>query len=1065
MSFKPVSSKLEAPAMEDAVLKQWKKDKIFEKTISSREGGPEYVFFEGPPTANGKPGVHHVLARAFKDMFPRYKIMRGYHISRRGGWDTHGLPVEIEVEKKHGFTNKQQIEEYGIAKFNAECKKSAFDYIQDWERLTDRIAFWVDLKTAYVTFTNDYIESLWWILRQFWDKDLLYQGFKVVPYCPRCGTPLSDHEVAQGYDDAVDPSVFVRMPLLDEPGTSLLVWTTTPWTLPANVAVAAGEDVDYVKVERTLPDGEGVEKLILAQALLEKVFRGEEVKVLETFKGKKLKGVKYKPLFTFLPPEKPAHYVIFGDFVTTEDGTGLVHIAPAFGADDMRVAMEHDLPVIMTVAPDGTFIAEVTPWRGIFVKDADQSIIVDLRNRGLLYRAESYTHTYPFCWRCKTPLLYYAREAWYIRTSQFKERLVQLNQTINWVPDHIKDGRFGNWLSNNIDWALSRERYWGTPLPVWECADCKHQHCIGSVAELAELSGRDLTDLDMHRPHVDEIHYPCPKCKGRMTRVTELIDVWFDSGAMPYAQWHYPFENQDTFKAQFPADYICEAVDQTRGWFYSLHAISTMLFDSVAYKNVICLGHIQDGEGRKMSKSLGNIVQPWDVINVHGADALRWYLYTATPPGNTRRFSVDLVGDVMRSFTLTLWNVYSFFVTYANLDNWTPKSDGGPLTVDRPPSTVHGQAFSDLDKWLLSELNTLVREVTQAYETYDVTGGTRPIEKFVENLSTWYLRRSRRRFWKSESDSDKQAAYSTLYTVLVTLSKLLAPAMPFLADELYQNLVRGVDPDAPESVHLATWPEVNDVYVDESLNRDMQLVMRLASLGHAARSKANRKVRQPLAEAAFSVANVNERPALSQYSDLLMDELNVKKIRLLDASTEALQHTVKPLPKQLGQKYGNRFPVIQKAILALNTESVAQAFATDGKLRVDVDDQSYEILPEEVEVKSLAKEGFAVAEDGMYVAALVTDLTPDLVAEGMAREFVRRVQDFRKESGLDVADRITLYVTASEELRRAVQRHSDYISTETLARELLFTAAPLGATATNDTFDGETVTIALLKVK
>jgi isoleucyl-tRNA synthetase len=1051
MSFKPVLSKLEAPAMEEAVLKSWKKEKIFEKTISTREGGPEYVFYEGPPTANGKPGVHHVLARAFKDMFPRYKIMRGYHVSRRGGWDTHGLPVEIEVEKKHGFTNKQQIEEYGIAKFNAECRKSAFDYIQDWERLTDRIAFWVDLETAYVTFTNEYIESIWWILRQFWDKDLLYQGFKVVPYCPRCGTPLSDHEVALGYADASDPSVFVRMPLVDEPGTSFLVWTTTPWTLPANVAIAAGEKVDYVKVERALPEG-GSEKLILAQALLEKVFRGEEVQVLETFKGKKLKGMKYQPLFTFMPPEKPAHFVVLGDFVTTEDGTGLVHIAPAFGADDMKVAMELDLPIIMTVAPDGSIIPEVTPWRGVFFKDADPSITTDLDNRGLLFRAERYTHTYPFCWRCGTPLLYYAREAWYIRTSQFKDRLVQLNQTINWVPEHIKDGRFGNWLANNIDWALSRERYWGTPLPVWECKDCKHQHCVGSVAELSQLTGRDLTNLDMHRPHVDGVHFACQKCGGEMTRVTELIDVWFDSGAMPYAQWHYPFENQDTFKSQFPADYICEAVDQTRGWFYSLHAISTMLFDSVAYKNVICLGHIQDGEGRKMSKSLGNIVQPWDVLNVHGADALRWYLYTATPPGNARRFSVDLVGDVMRSFTLTLWNVYSFFVTYANLDHWTPASD------DRI-------AFSDLDRWLLSELNTLVRDLTDAYEHYDVPGATRPLEKFVENLSTWYLRRSRRRFWKSESDSDKQAAYSTLYTALVTISKLLAPAMPFLAEELYQNLVRSVDAAAPESVHLAQWPEVDKKFVDESLNRDMALVVRLASLGHAARSKANRKVRQPLAEAAFSVTNVNERSAIKKYQDLLADELNVKKVRLLDASTEALQHTVKPLPKQLGQKYGNRFPAIQKAILTLNAEESAHALLTEGKLRVDVDGESLEILPEEVEVKSLAKEGFAVAEDGAYVAALVTELTPELVAEGLAREFVRRVQDFRKESGLDVADRIHLYVQASPTLKNAVQRHVDYITTETLALELLFKAAPKNSFSTNDEFDSEKVTIALTKAK
>ena len=1053
MSFKPVTPKLDVPAMEEAVLKFWKKEKIFEKSLSTRENGPEYVFYEGPPTANGKPGVHHVLARAFKDMFPRYKIMRGYHVSRRGGWDTHGLPVEIEIEKRHGFTNKQQIEEYGIAKFNEECRKSAFDYIQDWERLTDRIAFWVDLKTAYVTYHNEYIVSVWWILRQFWDTDLLYQGFKVVPYCPRCGTPLSDHEVALGYDEAVDPSVFVRMPLMDEEGTSLLVWTTTPWTLPANVAVAAGAEVDYVKVEHALPEG-GMEKLILAQALLEKVFRGEEYRVLDTFKGKKLKGTKYKPLFTFMPTDKPAHYVILADFVTTEDGTGLVHIAPAFGADDMKASMENDLPVIMTVAPDGTFIPEVTPWRGVFVKDADESIKTDLHNRGLLYRAEAYTHTYPFCWRCKTPLLYYAREAWYVRTSQFRDKLVELNQGINWVPEHLRDGRFGNWLSNNIDWALSRERYWGTPLPVWECGDCRHQYCIGSVEELSQLSGKDLTNLDMHRPHVDHVHFACQECGGKMTRVPELIDVWFDSGAMPYAQWHYPFENKEMFANQYPADYICEAVDQTRGWFYSLHAISTMLFENVAFKNVLSPGHIQDAEGRKMSKSLGNIVQPWDVLNIHGADALRWYLYTATPPGNERRFSIDLVGEALRTFTIPLWNVYSFFVTYANLDGWTPAS-----------ATARGKlAFSDLDKWLLSELNTLVRGVTAAYEGYDPTNATRPLEKFVEVLSSWYLRRSRRRFWKSESDTDKQAAYTTLYTALVTLSKLIAPAMPFLADELYQNLVRSYYPDEPESVHLATWPDVDDYLIDEQLNKDMELVMRLASLGHAARSKANRKVRQPLAEVAFSTPNFAEHGVVRQYDDLLMDELNVKHVRMLDASTEALHHTVKPLPKQLGQKYGNKFPAIQKMILSLDSETVAHALMTEGKVNVVVDGEAYEILPNEVEVKSLAREGFAVAEEGSYVAALVTDLTPDLVAEGMAREFVRRLQDFRKESGLDVADRIRVYLEASPLLKNAILKHHEYITGETLAVELSFGAKPEAAKVISDSFDGETVTIALLKV-
>jgi isoleucyl-tRNA synthetase len=1045
--FKPVSPKLNVTSLEEGVLKFWKQHEIFKKTVEQRRDGPEYVFYEGPPTANGKPGVHHVLARVFKDMFPRYKIMRGYHVSRRGGWDTHGLPVEIEVEKQLGFKNKQQIEEYGIDKFNELCKKSVFTYIQDWEKLTDRIAFWVDLEDAYVTYTNDYIESVWWILKNFWDKDLLFKGYKVVPYCPRCGTPLSDHEVALGYDDATDPSVFVRLPLVDREDTSLLVWTTTPWTLPANVAVAAHPDVDYVTVER---DNNGTkEKLILAKLLVEKVLGEEEVKVVDTFKGKKLKGTRYHPLFTFVPPDKPAHYVVLGDFVTTEDGSGLVHIAPAFGQEDMETAKQHDLPVLMTVLPDGTFAPEVTPWRGVFVKEADPHITEDLRARGLLFKSGEYTHTYPFCWRCKTPLLYYARESWYIRTSAYRDRLVELNNTINWVPEHTKEGRFGNWLANNIDWSLSRERYWGTPLPVWECENCDYRECVGSVAELSQKAGRDLSALDLHRPHVDNIHWACPDCGGQMTRVKDLIDVWFDSGSMPVAQWHYPFENKDKFESQFPADYICEAVDQTRGWFYTLHAISTLLFDEVAFKNVLSLGHIQDGDGRKMSKSLGNIIQPWDVLNDHGADALRWYLYTATPPGIERRFSSELVGEVIRSFTLTLWNVYSFFVTYANLD--------------RPTVTTRPIATSDLDRWLLSELNVLVRDVTDAYEHYDVPNATRPIEAFVEKLSTWYLRRSRRRFWKSESDSDKQAAYSTLYTALVTVSKLLAPAMPFLADELYQNLVRSVDATEPESVHLAKWPEVLPEMIDESLNRDMALVMKLVSLGHAARQKANRKVRQPLAEAAFSVGNVTERKAVQNHADLFMDELNVKHVRLLDAATEAVSHTVKPLPRQLGQKYGNKFPSLQKAILAMNAEQAAKTLMSGQVLKVVVDGTEYGILSEEVEVKAQAKAGFAVAEEGAYVAALITELTPELVQEGLAREFVRRVQDLRKSAELDVADRIELFVEASAGLRAAIEAHWDYITTETLASSLHFASPPGEAAVVEDSFDGESVRVGLVK--
>ncbi len=1050
--FKPVSPKLDVAAMEAEVLKFWKKQDIFKKTTAQNEGGKEYVFYEGPPTANGKPGVHHVLARAFKDMFPRYKIMRGYHVSRRGGWDTHGLPVEVEVEKMLGFTNKQQIEDYGIDKFNELCRNSVFTYIQDWERLTDRIAFWVDLKTAYVTFTDDYIESVWWILKNFWEKDLLYQGFKVVPYCPRCGTPLSDHEVNQGYKDVCEESVFVRMPLVDEEGTSLLVWTTTPWTLPGNVAVAAAPDVEYVKVERdvSLNGSNSKERLILARALMEKVFGDEEVKVVDSFKGKKLKGMKYHPLFTFMPPDKPAHYVVLGDFVTTEDGSGLVHMAPAFGADDMDMAMEFDLPVLQTVAPDGTFFPEIRPWSGVFVKDADPMIIADLEQRGLMFKVQDYEHSYPFCWRCKTPLLYYARETWYIRTKSLKDRLVGLNDTINWVPAHTKKGRFGNWLENNIDWALGRERYWGTPLPVWECEDCHHQHAIGSRAELTELSGSDYSDLDLHRPYVDDVHFACQECGGKMNRVPELIDVWFDSGAMPYAQWHYPFENKDKFEEQYPANYICEAVDQTRGWFYSLHAISALLFDKVSFENVLSLGHILDGEGKKMSKSLGNIVDPWEVLDNHGADAFRWYLYTATPPGQARRFSAELVSEVVRSFTLTLWNVYSFFVTYANLDQPTLKK---PAKLDNL-----------LDRWLLSSLNTLVRDVTDAYENYDVPAATRPITEFVDSLSNWYLRLSRRRFWRSEADADKEAAYYTLYTALTTLAKLLAPAMPFIADELYQNLVRVVDPAAPESVHLAKWAELDKSLIDETLNSEMAAVMKLVSLGHSARQKAELKVRQPLAEVAFFVGSAEERHAIETYADLIKGELNVKDVRLLDASSEAVAYSVKPYPKQLGQKYQSKFPLVRKAILAVDAEDAARVLLNGSNLEVTVEGETLYILPEEVEVQAEAKAGYAVASDGAYLAALVTELTPELVAEGLAREVVRRVQDMRKAADFDVADRIKIYFTASNELHAAVDAHREYISGETLAEEITFAAPPAGVDMVEQDFDNETAKIGVGKV-
>jgi isoleucyl-tRNA synthetase len=1065
--FEPVPTKPDFRKQEEAILKFWKDRNIFRRSMDDRKDGPRYVLFEGPPTANGRPGVHHVLARAFKDLFPRYRTMRGYFVLRRGGWDTHGLPVEIEVEKELGFEHKYQIDEYGIAKFNERCKASVFRYIRDWEKFTERIAYWVDLEDAYVTYTNNYMESVWWILKSLWDKNLIYEGFKIVPYCPRCGTPLSDHEVAQGYrENTPDPSIFVRFPLKDDPKTSLLVWTTTPWTLPANVAAAVHPDVMYAKVERKTADGE-TEYLILARDLVEKVFAGEEYKIVGDYLGKEMKGWRYQPLFTFLPLEKPAHRVVLGDFVTTEDGSGIVHQAPAFGAVDMQMSVENDLPVLMTVDEAGCFIPQITPWKGMFVKDADPLIIQDLQSRGLMLRSGIIHHTYPFCWRCGTPLLYYARSTWYIRTTQYKDRMVALNNTIHWYPEHIKEGRFGNWLANNVDWALGRERYWGTPLPVWECADCRYQEMVGSVAELAEKAGKDLTGLDLHRPYVDEIHWACPKCKGEMTRVPELIDVWFDSGSMPVAQWHYPFENKEFFQSQFPADFICEGLDQTRGWFYSLHAISTMLFDSVCFKNVICHGLVVDAEGQKMSKTKGNVIDPWEVIEAHGADAFRWFLFTASPPGQEKRFSIDLVGEVIRTFTLTLWNVYSFFVTYAALDGWKPDEALANLaTLGHPAGGRAGRAYTALDRWILSELHSLVRQITQAMEEYDVLGATRPIETFVDRLSNWYLRRSRRRFWRSggksgAEDADKNAAYATLFECLVTLARLLAPSMPFLAEELYRNLVLGTDPDAEESVHLATWPEYERAMVDEKLNEEMQRVLRWASLGHAARNKANRKVRQPLAEAAFAVTSAEERRVLMKYSDLLADELNVKKVRPLDAAGEVVAYTLNPLPKALGPKHGGLFPKVRAALMALDAEAAASVLLSGKPLTVRIEESEVEVQCDEVEVRMTAREGFAVASEEGDLAALATDISPALAREGLAREFVRRVQELRKTADLQISDRITVFYTATPALADAIRQHAEYIQSETLALALREGPAPKAAPNAEDEFDGERLTIAL----
>ena len=1057
--FEPVTPRLDINALEKQQLDFWKERDIFRRSMEERKDAPRWVFYEGPPTANGRPGTHHVLARAFKDMFPRYHTMRGKYVLRKGGWDTHGLPVEIEVEKELGFKNKRDIEEYGIARYNEKCRESVFRYIKEWEQLTERIAFWVDLEDAYITYKNEYIQSVWWILRQFWDKGLLYEGFKVVPYCARCGTPLSSHEVAQGYEEVADPSVFVRFPVKDQPGTFFLVWTTTPWTLPGNVAIAVNRRSTYVVVEGPAASGEGTERLILAEALLDKALEHrEQYTVVETLRGEDLLGKHYEPLYRFLPVEQDYAYVVHGDFVSMEDGSGLVHIAPAFGADDMDVGRECGLPVLQTVDATGSFIPDVTPWAGMWVKDADPLITNELKERGLLYKVERYVHNYPFCWRCHTPLLYYARSTWYIATTRYRDAMIEQNQTINWVPAHIKDGRFGNWLEELRDWALGRERYWGTPLPVWRCEnpDCNHMHCIGSVAELSELSGADQSGLDLHRPYVDEVTFPCSECGGTMRRVPELIDVWFDSGSMPVAQWGYPFQNEDLFKDQFPADYICEAVDQTRGWFYSQHAISTMLFGRTDFKNVICLGHILDEQGRKMSKSLGNIVEPWSVLDKYGADAFRWYMYTAGPPGEPRRFSVELVGEVVRSFTLTLWNVYSFFVTYANLDSFDPASPRVPV-----------EQRELLDRWILAELHSLVRDVTDAYERYDVPAATRPIEQFVDRLSNWYLRRSRRRFWKSESDADKQAAYQTLYECLVTVAKLLAPTMPFMAEALYRNLVARQDSTAPESVHLAFWPEWDEALIDRKLMDDMRLAQRLVSLGHAARNSANLKVRQPLSEAVFVVRDASERPVVEALAGTIADELNVKQVRVVASADEMVSYKLNPLPQVLGRALKGDFPKVQRALREGAPEDVerwAKALLAGENVTVTVDGQEYTVTSEQVEVQQEAAEGYAVSEEYGYLAALKTELTDDLIREGLAREFVRRIQTLRKDADFEISDRITVSYQAGEKVRAAVETYRDYIQTETLADALIEAAPENGARSEAFEIDGESVVIGVRRV-
>jgi isoleucyl-tRNA synthetase len=1028
--FRPVAA-ANFPELEEEVLARWRDRDVFRESMRRREGAPQFVFYEGPPTANGRPGSHHVLARVFKDIFPRYKTMRGYHVDRKGGWDCHGLPVEIAVEQKLGFTQKSDIERYGIAEFNRQCRESVFEFLEDWTALTERIGYWVDLENPYRTLDRDYIESVWWALRQMWDKDLLYEGYKVVPYCPRDGTALSSHEVAQGYQDVEDPSVFVRFPVTGPAGVLregdvLLIWTTTPWTLVSNAAVAVDPDMSYVRTA----DG-----YVLAEALAERVL-GDGVEIADRFHGRDMEGARYEPPFGFIGASEygaKGHTVLLGDFVTADDGTGIVHTAIAFGEDDFRLGAENGLAVVNPVRLDGTYDERIGPYAGRWVKDADEDLIADLDARGRLLRAERYVHAYPHCWRCGTPLLYYAKPSWYIRTSQLRDRLLAANETVDWHPEHIKHGRFGRWLENNVDWAISRERYWGTPLPVWRCEN-GHAECLGSFAEAESKAGVELPDP--HRPYVDELTWPCAECDGEMRRVPEVIDVWFDSGSMPFAQHHAPFENQDRFESHFPADYICEAIDQTRGWFYSLLAISTLLFDRSPYETVLCLGHISDPDGKKMSKSLGNIVDPWEVIERHGSDAFRWYFLASKLPWDGYGFSVDTVGEAVRQFLLQLWNTYGFLVRYANVN--------GVTELDAAPAT-------DLDRWALSRLAATVEEVTERLDDFDSTRAGHAIAAYVDELSNWYVRRSRRRFW----DGDP-AAISTLRTCLLTVSQLLAPFTPFVADEIYDNL-DGSEP----SVHLTDFPGVGgDVLRDADLEAAMAIARETVRLGLAARGQAKLKVRQPL-RAAVVVAAGDERAAIERLAGTVREELNVRELRYVTQADELGSYEVKPNYRSLGPRFGKHMPQAAAAVAALDPEHVAAALRDGARIGISVDGHDHELGADDLLLAMKPLEGYQLEREGSHAVALELELDEELRREGIAREVVHAVQNARKEAGLEVEDRIALTLGGDEELLEAARDHERYVAGETLAVRVTYGGDGTGEAAT---IEGRRLTIALERV-
>jgi len=1006
--YNKVSTNLDFVARETEMQKFWKDNEIFEKMMKSREGAEVFTFYDGPPTANGKPHIGHVLTRAVKDLIPRYKTMKGYNVTRKAGWDTHGLPVELEVEKQLGISGKPGIEEYGVEPFIQKCKESVWKYKTEWQDMSERVAFWVDMENPYITYENNYIESIWWSLKQIWDKGLLYKGHKVLPYCARCGTALSSHEVAQGYEEVSEASIIVTFKLKGK-DEYFLAWTTTPWTTPSNVALAVNPKESYAKVKS------GGRVYIMAEALLESVMK-ESYEIIETCTGKDLEHTEYEPLFDWgLEPEQKAWYVVCADYVTLSAGTGIVHTAPAFGEDDYTVGRAYNLPFVQLVNTEGRFVAPVK-WEGTFVKDADPLIIEQLKEDNMLYKEEEYTHNYPFCWRCHTPLLYYAREAWFIKMSTLRDKLVENNDKINWLPENMKSGRFGKFLEGVIDWGLSRERYWGTPLPIWECG-CGYTHTIGSIAELEEMSGQDHSGLELHKPYVDDIFLNCPKCPAKMKRVPEVIDCWYDSGAMPFAQWHYPFENKEIFEANFPANYISEAVDQTRGWFYTLHAISTLLFDKNCFENCIVLGHVQDKDGRKMSKHLGNVVDPWDVLNNQGADAVRWYFFTGSAPWLPSRFHGDAVSESQRKFMGTLWNTYAFYILYAGIDSFDPTQY--KLEKDKLPP---------MDLWILSKLNTLVGKVDTELSNYRIFESARAMGDFVDSLSNWYVRRCRERFWAPGMEQDKINAYMTLFTVLETLARLAAPFTPFMADAIYQNLVKSVDKNAPESVHLTSFPISDEAFIDSTLENDMDLVLEIVVLGRAGRNEAGIKNRQP-------IGNMYVKAPCElgdMYVAIVADELNLKNVIFKGDIENLTTYKFKPQLKTLGPKHGKILPKIG-AYLAEVDGNMFMSELRAGSAKFKIDDTDVELLLDDVLVETAEKEGFLSSGEGDIVVVLDTNLTDELIEEGFVGELISKIQTMRKEADFQVVDRINVWQSGNEKLSGVFERNAAEIKAVVLA--------------------------------